>query len=123
STCCPSRAFMRIEMTDDVARRPRLCEFWKAGLVSLAGSALPCRRHDRGGEARHGALPVHLRPEVPLLLQCQTARLQEFGNPLPRRRCVVDTELEWLAGETDYGSCGAHESRPPPDDIGRAGVH
>src|SRR5262245_53537176 len=110
---------MRIQMTDDVARRARLCEFCKAGLVSLAGSAVPCRRHDRDGEARHGALPVRLRPEVPLLLQCQTARLQEFGNPLPRRRCVVDTELERLAGETDDGSCVAHEERPRLADLGR----
>lgn len=39
------------------------------GTLSLAGSAVPGRRHNRGGEARHSALPVRLRPEVPLLLQ------------------------------------------------------
>src|SRR5262245_47019004 len=80
-------------------------------------STVPCRRHDRGGEARHGALPARLRPEVPLLLQCQAARLQEFGNPLPRRRRVLDAELEWLGGETDHGPCVSHEERPRLDDL------
>ena len=45
------------------------------------------------------------------LVQHQAAGMEEFGNPLPRRRRVVDPEMPRLASGVEHGSYIAHEER------------
>src|SRR5215470_6775735 len=74
--------------------------------------------HDCHCEAAPGTLPLRLLPQCALLAECESARPEQRGETLARRRRALDTELQRFASGSEPRSRGTPEERLRLEDLG-----